>query len=139
MPVVTLALSPMPTAPRSDSKICAITQTWERSATVKAAVVPACRSWPGVISRSTTVPAMGERIRPSMRASGFPARMSLMVPAIDIQRRQSLKGGVAIGFGIGGVGLGLFGLALGDALMQHQVLVGIGDTAGIGARWRPPF
>ena len=46
------------TAARSVSKTFAITHTVERSATVKQGVVPACRSWPGVMSCSTTVPAM---------------------------------------------------------------------------------
>ena len=50
VPVITSAMSPTCTEARSESKICAITQTRERSATVKAGVVPACSNWPGVIS-----------------------------------------------------------------------------------------
>ena len=42
-----------------------MTQTRERSATVKHGVVPACSSSPGVMSFSTTVPAIGERMMPS--------------------------------------------------------------------------
>ena len=45
---------------------------------VKHGVVPACSNWPGVISLSTTVPAMGARMSPSMRDRRCPASMSLM-------------------------------------------------------------
>jgi hypothetical protein len=48
-----------------------MTQTWERSATVKHGVMPACKSWPGAISFSTTVPAIGERMNPTRSGSGW--------------------------------------------------------------------
>ena len=73
MPVTTSAGSPRLTDARSEPKTCAMTQTRDRSATVKHGVVPACRSSPGVISFSTTVPAIGERIMPSGRETGRPS------------------------------------------------------------------
>jgi hypothetical protein len=61
----------------SESNTCASTQTREISATVKHGVVPACSSSPGVISFSTTVPAIGARMVPSICASARPRSTSL--------------------------------------------------------------
>ena len=48
-----------------------------------------------------------------------------------------LQGGLAIGFGIGGIGFGLFGFALGDAVLPDQLLVHVGKLAGVlGGRER---
>ncbi len=74
VPTVTSAASPTLIESRSDPNTCVMTQTRERSAMVKLGVVPACRSSPGVMSFSTTVPAIGERIMPAMWLSGRPRR-----------------------------------------------------------------
>ena len=133
MPVITSAESPRLTEARSEPKSCAMTQTRERSATVKHGVVPACSSCPGVISFSTTVPAIGERMMPSMREIGRPSWMSLMVCAVNIQRDERLQRGVAVGFGVGGVGFGLLCFALRDAVVLQQILVQVGKAAvGLG-------
>ncbi len=58
-----------------------MTQTRDRLATVKQGVAPACRSWPGVIDRSTTVPAMGERMTPCRRETGRPCSICAIVRA----------------------------------------------------------
>ncbi len=73
MPVCTSAESPRLTEARSEPKTCAMTQTRDRLATVKHGVVPASNSSPGVISFSTTVPVIGERINPSGREIGRPS------------------------------------------------------------------
>ena len=90
MPVITWpGRRPGPTQ-RSESKICAITQTRERSATVKAGVVLACSNWPGLISFSTTVPARGERMI-AFDAGGRLARLDVLDGlGIDVQRDQRL-------------------------------------------------
>ena len=108
-----------------------MTQTFERSATVKTGVVPACNSWPGWISFSTTVPEIGERMMPST------ARGTLAFPGIadhaciHANGLQRLQAGIAVGFGACGIGLGLLGLLGRDALMRQQILVQVGQFAGI--------
>ena len=47
----------------------------------------------------------------------------------DLERDQLLKGGLAIGFSVGGVNFGLFGLAQGDAVVLDQLLVHLGKLA----------
>ena len=74
---------------------------------------------------------MGERITPSTRGGGFAGLDILDDWRIDVQREQRLQRRVAVGFGAGGVGLGLLFLAAGNALMLEQVLVHIGQAAGI--------
>ena len=81
MPLSTCAGSPTRIVASSAADTCAITHTFDRSATVKHGVVPACSSCPGVISFSTTVPAIGARMMPCARATGRPARIALSVPA----------------------------------------------------------
>ena len=54
--------SPTATSFRSIAKTFASTHIVDRSAIVKHCVVPAWRSWPGLMSFSTTVPAIGARI-----------------------------------------------------------------------------
>ncbi len=54
-----------------------MTHIFDRLATVKAGVVPACSSWPGVISFSTRVPAMGERMAPSTWVMAWPCWIAL--------------------------------------------------------------
>ena len=115
-----------------------MTQTRERSATVKHGVVPAVSSSPGVISFSTTVPAIGERIMPS-GSRNRPACLKVLDGLrINVQRDECLQRGVAVRLGVGGIGLGLLLFALGHAVVLEQILVHVGHPAAASARWRAP-
>ena len=104
-----------------------------QSATVKHGVVPASSSSPGVISLSTTVPAIGERMMASGAGSG-PAVLNVL----DGLRRtcsetQRLQGGIAVGLGVDRIGFCLRRFALRDAIVLEQILVRIGQPAvGLG-------
>ena len=111
-----------------------MTQTRDRSATVKHGVVPACSSCPGVISFSTTVPAIGARIdAPACRPTRLACAVSAMVCGGHVERDERLQRGVAVGLGADGVGLRLRGFALRDAVVLQQVLVDVGELA-VGLR-----
>ena len=73
-----------PTEAMSESNTCAITQMRETSAMVKHGVLPACSNCPGVISLSTSVPAIGERMMPWICDSVRPALDRLDVLRIDV-------------------------------------------------------
>ncbi len=107
-----------------------MTQTRERSATVKHGVVPACKSSPGVMGRSTTVPAIG-RTNQARDARG---RLSLLNGfdglRIHFERNELLQGGFGIGFSIGGINFGLLGFAQADAVMLDQLLVHVRQAGG---------
>ena len=119
---------------RSESKICAITQTRERSATVKQGVVPACSKLSG--RDQLFHHGAGDRRADhafDARHAAFPPCMSLMVCGSMLRASKRLQGGVAVGFGVGGVGLGLLRFALRDAVvLEHRSLSHVGEPARVG-------
>ena len=124
------AASPSPIEARSVGEICAMTQTFERLATVNAGVEPACSNWPGVICLSATIPATGARIIPTAPASGFRPVPRDRSP-VDAHRHQGLKRSIPIRFGARCIGLGLLGLARGNAVVRGEVLVRVGELSRV--------
>ena len=100
--------------------------------------MPACSSCPGVISFSTTVPSIGERIS-AFAALDLPALSDLFERRlVDAQRVELLEGRVAVGLGGDGVGLGLLQVAARDGVVLEELLVQLGDAPRCCGRRPPP-
>ena len=97
---------------------------------MKHGVVPACKSWPGVISFSTTVPAIGERMIPARSGSGRFSWMAWIVARINAEGVELLQRRLAVGFGVGRVGLRLLDLLPGEVVVG-KLLGQVGDAAGV--------
>ena len=95
---------------------------------MKHGVVPAWRSCPGVISFSTTMPSIGDRISPSPPRTWRPCRISSSVFSSTPERMQLHQGRVAVGLGRDGVGFGLLHLAAREGVVLEELRVEIGDA-----------
>ena len=110
----------------------------ERSAMVKAEVVPACSNLTGG-DQFFYHRAGQRRADEAFHPRGGLAVLGVLDHLRDPrQRLQRLQRRVAVGFGAGGIGLGLFGFLAGrHALMRQQILVQIGQLAqGLGGDQR---
>ena len=89
-----------------------------RSEIVKACVWPACTTWPGETSRSTTSPLIGASTgicaeRGSLRQIGG---------ILDAKNLHPLLGGVQVCLRLVAVRFGLLQIALGDGVVLVQIL-----------------
>ena len=90
---------------------------------VNAGVPPACSSWPGVISRSTTMPAIGARMT-DVRAGHCRLGESASTDAESTPRaRKLLTGRVAVGRGRGEIALRLIEVGPGQRVVGEELLV----------------